>query len=39
MKGIYLHVWVKMRSVKQAMKGNEYKVLFNDVYLHVNILR
>ena len=32
-------MWVKRRSVKQAMKGNEYKVLFNDVYLHVNILR
>ena len=39
MKRIYLHVWVKRRSVKQAMKGKEYKVLLNDVYLHVNILR
>jgi len=37
MKRIYLHVSMKRRSGIQAMGGKEYKVLFNDVYLHVNI--
>jgi len=37
MKRIYLHVWVERRSSIQAMEGKEYKVLFNDVYIHVNI--